>query len=295
MQTMRVSAVLLLLSISTGVAYSLEDSAAGTYSNDVIVIKAQITEACTMERNVQQTCSNSSSTDIEASVIQKLDEISSKLEATMNKLISLHQPGKTASHPATSCAEIYDYNPTTPSGYYWLKDSSNAAIRLYCDMTLTCKGVGGGWTQVIKLNMTNSSHQCPPGTRLRTDLSKRLCGINFSGLGCSSAIFDVHGIEYTQVCGKIIAYQDASPNAFYPGRSNANIDGNYVDGISLTHGTNPRKHIWTFAAALDEVATNYPQYICPCTDVHRAASATQPPAFVGNDYYYYYYCFTASS
>ena len=281
------------------VTYSQEDSATGTCSNAVIVltkdemkreIKAQITEACTMEKNQQQTCSNSSSTEnIEASVIQKLDEISTKLEATMNKLISLHQPGKTASHPATSCAELYDYNPSSPSGYYWLKDSSNAAIQVFCDMTLTCKGVGGGWMQVIKLNMTNSSHQCPTGTRLRTDLPKRLCGINFTGRGCSSTIFDVHGIEYTQVCGKIIAYQDASTDAFgvhhyYPARANANLNGNYVDGISLTHGKNPRKHIWTFAAALDE-ATTYPAFNCPCTDVHHAASATRPPAFVGNDYF----------
>ena len=290
------NAILLLISVSTIFAYSQEDSATGTCSNAVIVltkdemkreIKTQITEACTMEKSQQQTCSNSSST--EASVIQKLDEISTKLEATMNKLISLHQPGKTASHPAISCAEIYDYNQTTPSGYYWLKDSSNTAIRVFCDMTLTCKGVGGGWMQVMKLNMTNSSHQCPTGTRLRTDLSKRLCGINFSGRGCSSTTFDVHGIEYMQVCGKIIAYQDASTDAFgannyYPARANANLDGNYVDGISLTHGTNPRKHIWTFAAALDEVAT-VQSYNCPCTNVHHAASATQPPAFVGNDYF----------
>ena len=290
------NAILLLISVSIILAYSQEDSATGTCSNAVIVltkdemkreIKTQITEACTMEKSQQQTCSNSSST--EASVIQKLDEISTKLEATMNKLISLHQPGKTASHPAISCAEIYDYNSTTPSGYYWLKDSSNTAIRVFCDMTLTCKGVGGGWMQVMKLNMTNSSHQCPTGTRLRTDLSKRLCGINFSGRGCSSTTFDVHGIEYMQVCGKIIAYQDASTDAFgannyYPARANANLDGNYVDGISLTHGTNPRKHIWTFAAALDEVAT-VQSYNCPCTNVHHAASATQPPAFVGNDYF----------
>ena len=244
------NAILLLLSITTSVAYSQEDPPTRTCSSAVIVlskdeikreIKAQIEEACTMEKHQQQTCSNSSSTDIEASIVQKLDEISTKLEATMNKLISLHQPGKTASHPATSCTEIYDYNPATPSGYYWLKDSSNTAIREFCDMTLTCKGVGGGWMQVIKLNMTNSSHQCPTGTRLRTDLPKRLCGINFSGPGCSSATFDVHGIEYTQVCGKIIAYQDSSPDAFRRGSSNINIDGNYVDGISLTHGSRPQK------------------------------------------------------
>ena len=41
----------------------------------------------------------------------------------------------------------------------------------------------------------------------------------------------------------------------------------YLDGISLTHGHNPRKHIWTFAAALDEVGTN-PSYNFPCTNIH---------------------------
>ena len=215
----------ILYSVCTGAAYSLKDTATDTCSSAVIVltkeemkreIKTQIAEACTTEKTQQQICNNSSTDNIEASVIEKLDEISTKLEATMNKLISLHQPGKTASHPATSCAEIYDYNPTIPSGYYWLKDSNDAIIRVFCDMTLACKGVGGGWMQVIKLNMTNSSHQCPSGTRLRTDLPKRLCGINFTGRGCSSTMFDVHGIEYTQVCGKIIAYQDASSDAFYP-------------------------------------------------------------------------------
>ena len=58
--------------------------------------------------------------------------------------------------------------------------------------------------QVVKLDMTNCSHQCPPGTRLRTGLPKRLCGIGINGTGCSSTTFDVYGIEYSQVCGKII-------------------------------------------------------------------------------------------
>ena len=230
----------------------------------------------TVERS-GQSC-NSTETNI---YIEKLDEINEKLDATMNKLISLQQPGMTASHQATSCVEIFDYNPNTPSGYYWLKDSDGSAVRVYCNMSLTCKGVGGGWMQVAKLDMTNNSDQCPPGTRLRTDLPKRLCGINSDGRGCSSTIFDVHGIGYSQVCGKIIAYQDASTDAFTGDNS---LEGNYVDGISLTYGSNPRKHIWTFAAALDEVGTAS-VYNCPCTNIHQAASATQPPSFVGNDYF----------
>ena len=58
--------------------------------------------------------------------------------------------------------------------------------------------------QVAKLNMTNSSHQCPPGTRLRTDLlanySKHFCGNSYlTGVGCSLTMFTVIGIEYRYV------------------------------------------------------------------------------------------------
>ena len=84
------------------------------------------------------------------------------------------------------------------------------------------------------------------------------------------------------MCGKIIAYQDAATDSF--GRQNSvnSIDGNYVDGISLTHGRYPRKHIWTFASALDEVGT-VPHFNCPCTNINQ--NVNQPPSFVGNDYF----------
>jgi len=39
------------------------------------------------------------------------------------------------------------------------------------------------------------------------------------------------------------------------------IDDVYVDGISLTHGSSPRQHIWTFANALDEVRSQ--EWVCP--------------------------------
>ena len=94
-------------------------------------------------------------------------------------------------------------------------------------MTLTCKGVSGGWMQVVNLDMTNTSHQCPPGTTLRTDLPKRLCGISISGLGCSSTNFDLYGIAYNQVCGKIIGYQDRTPDAFGQTQTQS-IDGAYI-------------------------------------------------------------------
>ena len=192
-----------------------------------------------------------------------------------------------ANHPARSCADIFKMCPNSPSGYYWLQSANGSAVRVFCDMTLTCKGVGGGWMQVAKLDMTNSSHQCPPGTRLRTDVPKRLCGNSLTAPGCSITIFSVYGVKYREICGKTIAYQRASTDSFGTfdsSQRSPNLDGNYVDGISLSHGSNPRKHIWTFAAALDEVGT-FPTFNCPCTNINRAASATEPPCFVGNDYF----------
>ena len=71
-------------------------------------------------------------------------------------------------------------------------------------------------------------------------------------------------------CGKIIGYQDSTPNAlgdYNQPTPNHSID--IVDGFSLAHGNNPSKHIWTFIGALDKVST-HPTYNCPCTDTHQA-------------------------
>ena len=200
--------------------------------------------------------------------------------------------GSTANNPARSCMEIFDLDNNTPSGYFWLQSTNGSSIKIYCDMTITCNGVGGGWIQVAKLDMTNGSHQCPDGLTIRSDLlPKRVCGIPFQGAGCSSTILDVYNIEYNHVCGRILSYQYGAPDAFGTAIRTAatSPDDNYVDGISLTHGANPRKHIWTFAADLDQVGS-YSYLNCPCTNTHISAAATVP-SFVGGDYF----CDTASS
>ena len=70
---------------------------------------------------------------------------------------------------------------------------------------------------------------------------------------CSSDIFSVDGVPYSKVCGKIRAYQVRFPDAFgLRNPSDINIDANYVDGVSLTHGSSQRQHIWTFSCAANE-------------------------------------------
>ena len=48
--------------------------------------------------------------------------------------------------------------------------------------------------------------------------------------------------------------------------SAANNDQTYVDGVSITHGY-PHQHVLTFAAAQDEVTTDYSA--CPCTPLSQ--------------------------
>ena len=84
------------------------------------------------------------------------------------------------------------------------------------------------------------------------------------------------------MCGSIRAYQYGGPDAFEAyddGRVTrvTTIEGAYVSGVSLTHGS-PQQHIWTFAAARTETLTNVEG--CPC----NGANVTIPP-FVGGDYF----------
>ena len=67
--------------------------------------------------------------------------------------------------------------------------------------------------KVISINVSNTTDSCPSGLKTLTN-PKRLCAMNINGAGCSSAYLDVHGVQYSRVCGKIIGYQQKSPDAF---------------------------------------------------------------------------------
>ena len=138
--------------------------------------------------------------------------------------------------------------------------------------------------RVASVNMTDSSNSCPSGLRTLTE-PRRLCAMNINGAGCSSAVLPVEGVQYSRVCGQIIGYQQETPDAFYPyyHHGQTTIDSYYVEGISLTHGSSPRKHIWTFAVALHEYNT-HSSSVCPCTNTRNTNPSAVPP-FVGHDYF----------
>ena len=147
----------------------------------------------------------------------------------------------------------------------------------------SCGGTGG-WRRVVFLNMTDPSHVCPEGLTL-TNYSRRTCGGAHSGWrNCSSTTFSVGGSEYSRVCGRALAYRFRHNHAFYGYHYRSHgINGQYVDGLSLTHGAaGSRQHIWTFASGLFVGSGSfYSIFKCPCDNNNTYPS----PSFVANDYF----------
>ena len=155
-------------------------------------------------------------------------------------------------------------------------------IQVYCDMEgINCDGEGG-WTRVAYLNMTEPNATCPAGLILQEydNIDHPLCGSD-DKIGCNSAIFSSTGLMYSKVCGQVRGYQYHFTNAFHS--LGVGIDSYYVDGVSITYGTNPRKHIWTYAAGQTEQRIG--SSACPCNTGYisdRDPSST----FIGSHYFF---------
>ena len=138
---------------------------------------------------------------------------------------------------------------------------------------------------MANINMTDSSQSCPSEFSLttRTEPPLRTCGRPASQTGCVSTSFQVHGIEYSYVCGRVIGYQIGFPDAFHSSLTyREQLDSSYLSGVSITHGL-PRQHIWSFAGAVGEEYTDVTT-ICPCTRSDTTSNAP-PPTFIGQDYF----------
>ena len=145
---------------------------------------------------------------------------------------------------------------------------------------INCDGEGG-WTRVAYLNMTEPNATCPTGLILQeyNDIDHPLCGRD-DRAGCNSANFSSTGLMYSKVCGQVRGYQYHTPDAF--DLIKVGIDSHYVDGVSITYETNPRKHIWTYATGISEKRTGY--NTCPCNTGYKGGR-NPASTFIGSHYY----------
>ena len=182
---------------------------------------------------------------------------------------------------SSSCSHISLLNPSSSSGYYWIRSSNGSAVHVYCDFNRQC-GCGGPstWTRVAFLNMSDPNQVCPSNWNTISS-PVRTCGRGLnSSTGCTSVFYPIFGIPYIRVCGRIATFQHGYTYAFQPSFTTAvGIDGPYLDGVSLTHSSKgSRHHIWSFASTARAVRLSNSD-VCDCTNCNNR------PSFVGNNFF----------
>ena len=232
----------------------------------------------TLSQEVAELANNSQT------VNETLTELISRDEtASILQVINDNPRGLSQALPAGSCRAISENRPDLPSGNYWIRSSNGTAIQLYCDMARQCCNMTTeGWTRIAYLNMTDSNQQCPPIWQEISTSGVRACArTTNSTASCDSVTYpNTGGNSYSQICGRVIGYQYCTTDAFDP---DGGIDSNYVDGVSVTHGSSPRQHVWSFAAGFDEQDRDEPSR-CPCVGTPRVAN-DEIPSFVGDNYF----------
>ena len=197
-------------------------------------------------------------------------------------LLMLHNDSYAFPSPLpTSCQEVKNKQPNSPSGMYLLETPNNGTNYVYCNMEELC-GSGGGWTRLAYLDMSDSTVNCPSGFRLYQSGGVRACGRPVTSSGsCVSVQFPSNGISYSEICGRVTGYQYTSPDAVssYFGSNHNNLNGDYVDGVSITRGS-PRQHVWTLMASNFEHSHSV-GHKCPCA----TGSTLQVQSFVGDHYF----------
>ena len=187
-----------------------------------------------------------------------------------------------------SCSKIFSTQSSLTSGYYNIQLDNGTIVSVYCDMEGTnCDGEGG-WTRLVRLNMTEPNASCP-AELLQMDydnIDHDVCGnsrlIEDYYDSCQSLFYGM-GINYSKICGQVRGYTLQSPTGFHLNEDY--IDSNYAEGILITRGM-PRQHVWTFIAGFSEDGTYFDD--CPCNNGSRYPNVPVPfhsLSFVGDDYY----------
>ena len=208
----------------------------------------------------------------------------SQVHCNIDKIAKLGSSyGKSIATSADSCRAIYSHNPSSPSGYYWIKTSSSPQ-QVYCDMDTTACGVRG--VMRIAYLDTSVSDTCPSNLTKYEVNGTTMCGRQNRTVPCDSVYYPSRGVEYSNICGRAVGYAHSgratfgfwySTNTHY--WDDNSINGFYVSGVTITRGpSNDRTHVWTYAAGYNEVTSAVGN--CPC-----AQSGAQPPSFVGNNYF----------
>lgn len=202
---------------------------------------------------------------------------------SLNGVLRSKIVGRLVDYPAASCRDLAAAN-LLASGFYWVRAANGSSVQVYCDLHTDFRVGARGFMQVADFNATTLPHECPPPLQVvEGSCGRVLCGRGLSSPGCSSVYYSTFGVPYSMVCGRVIGYQFSTPNAFFAHQydSTISIDEAYLDGVSISYGSSPRQHIWSFAAGISRSVTG--TSICPCSSP-RPNTLSVPP-FVKQNYF----------
>jgi hypothetical protein len=173
---------------------------------------------------------------------------------------------------ARSCRDLLEAFPLLEDGWYEIEvDASPGTFEVFCDMTAE----GGGWTRIADFDAERGD-PCPGEWQPLDEALLCVVDAPEGGIARSASFLSLQGL-YGEVRGYVRGLQYFSTDAFDPSAEGATIDDPYVDGVSITVGLAPRRHVWTYASALRE--GDQTAQVCPCS------GADQVPAFVGEHYF----------
>ena len=229
--------------------------------------------------------SNTSTAMLKRLNIEILETITNSSEisvTTINTLQDKLANGVQTLHTFDSCEAVSNFSIQLPSGMYHIR-ADNSSIIEYCSniIAFSCHGIPGRWKRIAYLINNATPVKCPMGFESINDPNvPALCRRNPTGARCSSITYSTNGNSYSQVCGTIHGSYFGDPDGFdsystiRSTSADTPINGNYVDGISLTHGGMNEHHIWTLSAIVNFAN---PTDMCPICDNNK-------PSYVGMDY-----------
>ena len=113
-----------------------------------------------------------------------LNKINQNISALLPGVVCCMLLGRTSQYPANSCAKLAEREPDSPSGNYWILNSTQSPAQVFCEMGDVFPSglnVTGGWVRVANLNMTDPDQQCPENLQLSYTNPIRLCGKSTDG------------------------------------------------------------------------------------------------------------------
>ncbi len=120
--------------------------------------------------------------------------------------------------------------------------------------------------------MKNPATNCPSEFQMvEHESGVQYCRKDFDGNGCTSIRYSHVNRPIKRLYGRVHGIQSGTPD-LWDGIFGRGIEGDYINGISLTYG-HPRQHIWSFLSAA------FPN--CPCSTDPTVTT----PSFIGENYF----------